>query len=193
MINKLWIVISSSWLSSWFSSWLSVERSSWYSSWIFIKHSLWLSSWFSSWLSSWHSSWVLNSDKIKFRYLLRHLLLRSRSFRIVFIISVKFSSLCSKHFATKVKTSTCWLVFMLIALWTVLFLLLSAVKVLHSKSMHSDISTKYQMNRHHLSSLLQSYLMLFITSSRCCDYWSEISKTSKNYTEEELSSSYSFN
>ncbi len=46
MINKLWIVISSSWLSSWFSSWVS------------IKHSLWFSSWFSSWISSKHSSWL---------------------------------------------------------------------------------------------------------------------------------------
>ncbi len=191
---------SSSWLSSLFSSWLSVEHSSWHSSWIsikhsswiFIKHSLWLSSWFSSWLSSWHSSWILNLDKIRFHYLLRHLLFRSRSFRIVFIISVKFSSSCSKHFATKVKTSTCRLVFALIALWTASFLLLSAVKALCSKSMHSDISTKYQMNRHHLSLSLQSYLMLFIASSRCCDYWSRISKMTKNYTEEELSSSHSF-
>ncbi len=45
--------------------------------------------------------------------------------------------------------STRWLVFALIALWTVsVFLLLSAVKALRSRSMHLDISTKCQVNWH---------------------------------------------
>ncbi len=74
----------------------------------------------------------------------------------------------NSHLVTHLINSSRQLVSALIALWIVLmFLLLSAVKVLSSKSTHSNISTKCQMNRHYLSLSLQSYLMLFIASSRC--------------------------
>ena len=46
--------------------------------------------------------------------------------------------------------STCRLVFTLIDLWMIsMFLLLSMIKALRSRSMHSDISIKCQVNRHH--------------------------------------------